>query len=443
MLLDRRARPRFVGFLLAIVVAGTALRIVYVLAVTQGDSALYDATYYESQARSIVDGKGFFTDPFLLGEDPPVRQPAADHPPLTVLALLPAATMGDTALSELGMRLTMVLIGGVSIALLGVLGRALSGDVVGLVAAGLGAVDPNLWMNDGLIMSESLAVLLTLSILLLVYRLCRGAPGWHLVAGSGALVGLATLARGELGLYLPLLVWPALLVGRGWRRALVPGALAGAACATVLAPWVLYNMTRFEEPTTISTNGGLALSSSNCDLVYYDDRQLGWASVFPPCSAARDGRDQSVWDAELRSDGLSYLRDHLHRWPVVAATRLGRAWQVVRVGETAEMTRGEGRPRWAGWAGAVTTWVVLPLAVAGGVALHRRRIMAWPLIVPAATTSIVLLVALGGVPRYRAPAEPGLVVLAAIGVVVVVRRSSLVAPTSAALPVGEDGPGHG
>jgi 4-amino-4-deoxy-L-arabinose transferase-like glycosyltransferase len=419
---DSDANRRFRGILLAILAVGIILRIVYVLLVTQHDSSLYDATYYELQAESILDGKGFFTDPFPLMEDPDGREPAADHPPLTVLTLLPAASAADPERSALLMRFTMVAVGGISIALLGLLGRALAGDAVGLLAAGVGAVDPNLWMNDGLIMSESLAVALTLGVLLVVYRLCRGAPGWPLALGAGALVGVATLARGELGLYLPLLVWPALVVGRGWRRAVVPAVLAGSACAAVLAPWVGFNLARFAEPTTISANVGLALRSSNCDSVYYDDRKLGWADVFPPCSAARAGRDQSVWDAELRADGVRYLREHLDRWPVVAAARLGRSWQVFRVAQTAELTSREGRPTWASWSGAVTTWVVVPLAVAGAFALRRRAVPVWPLVVPVVATSMVLLLALGGLPRYRAPAEPGLIVLAAAALVALAAR---------------------
>lgn len=415
---------RFRTWLLAVAVLGGALRVAYVLAVTQHDTDVYDATYYELQARTIVDGKGFFTDPFVLRDDPDAREPAADHPPLTVLALLPAATIDDDEVSALAMRFTMVLVGVTSIVLLGVLGRTLAGDGAGLVAATIGAVDPNLWMNDGLIMSEPLAVLLTLAVLCVVVRLRRGEARWPWVVAAGGLVGVATLARGELGLYLPLLVWPALVAARGWRVALVPGLVAGAACALVLVPWVGFNLARFEEPTTISTNVGLALRSSNCDLVYYDDAQLGWAGVLPPCSAPRGASEQSVWDAQLRADGLRYLRDHLDRWPVVAAARLGRSWQVFRVGQTAELTSGEGRPVWAGWSGAVATWVLLPAAVAGGLALRRRGQVAWPFVVPALAASAVLLVALGGLPRYRAPAEPGLVLLASVGVVALAGRAS-------------------
>ena len=53
--------------------------------------------YYELQARAIVDGHGYI-DPFqfLPGGTHAVR-PAADHPPLTVLAILPVIAAGERA----------------------------------------------------------------------------------------------------------------------------------------------------------------------------------------------------------------------------------------------------------------------------------------------------------------------------------------------------------
>ena len=45
------------------------------------------------------------------------------------------------------------------------------------------------------------------------------------------------------------------------------GAAVGAS-VLVVAPWVVYNMTRFDEPMFLSTNDGLALAGSNCDPVY-------------------------------------------------------------------------------------------------------------------------------------------------------------------------------
>ncbi|MET0728248.1 MAG: hypothetical protein ABWZ76_08125, partial [Acidimicrobiales bacterium] len=108
---ESSATRRFVVVLALLTLGGVGLRVGYVLAVTQHDKDLYDATYYELQASSIVRGEGFFDDPFLLNRNPDDHQPAADHPPLTVIALLPAATIDDSRTANLAMRFTMVLIG--------------------------------------------------------------------------------------------------------------------------------------------------------------------------------------------------------------------------------------------------------------------------------------------------------------------------------------------
>ena len=72
------------------------------------------------------------------------------------------------------MRFTMVILGLGTVVVLALLARALGGDTAGLIAAGIAALDPNLWMNDGLIMSESLCILVVSAILLVTYRVLRG-----------------------------------------------------------------------------------------------------------------------------------------------------------------------------------------------------------------------------------------------------------------------------
>lgn len=414
-------RPdRFARWLLLIVALAAVLRITYVVTVTRHDTDLYDATWYELSARAIAEGDGWFVDPFLALQDPDSRQPNSDHPPLTVLISVPAALLGPGTPSNLAMRFTMVLIGCGTVALVGVLGRRLAGAGVGLLAAALAAVNPNLWMNDGLIMSESVAVLLTAAVVFSAYRVLDGDRSLRWAAGLGALVALVALARAELGLLGVLVVLAVLLLTRD-RRWWARVAACGAAFLTLLGPWVAYNMSRFEEPTTISTGLGLALRAANCDRTYHG-RLIGWSEVFPPCTPSRDGVEPSVWDAQLRSDALDYMRDNITRMPVVVLARVGRIWNVYRVGQSATLAADEGRPAWATWAGAVTTWLMVPLAVVGGLRLRRRGRPVWPLVASIVITTVVVVAGSGGILRYRAPAEPALVVLAAVGLATVVGR---------------------
>ena len=86
---------RFRIALLVILVVAGAVRTTFILAVARHDHTFYDAGYYELQARQIGKGHGY-NDPFLFLPGASHRSvPAADHPPLTVFAILPVIATGD------------------------------------------------------------------------------------------------------------------------------------------------------------------------------------------------------------------------------------------------------------------------------------------------------------------------------------------------------------
>jgi 4-amino-4-deoxy-L-arabinose transferase-like glycosyltransferase len=421
------ASASFWRVLLVIVVAGIGLRVGYVLTVTQHDHRFYDQVFYEYEARTIADGRGFV---YPL---PSVQagKAAADHPPLTVLALVPAAELGSS--SRLWMRFTMVAFGAAVVLLVGLFGRALAGSRVGLIAAALAAVYANLWMNDGLLMSETLATLTTLGAVLLAYRYLR-RPSWGLAAAIGVLCGLAALARAELVLLVPLLAIPVAWLGhrrvRG-RLAAVGVVVAGA--VLIVGPWVGFNMARFHQTTLISTGDGIALQGANCPVAYHGPLLGLWAvTCFPNTSPPGDESDVNL---AYRNEATSFMQDHVGELPGVVLARLGRLLGVYNPGQIATYNAGEGRPRWATYLGIGSFLALLPFAALGFVWLRRRRIRVWPLLAP---VWVVLFsaVAFYGTPRFRSPAEPVVVVLAAVGICALLgRRRPSLAP---AVPAGVD-----
>ncbi len=415
-------RSRFWPWLGLVLLAAGGLRVAYVLTVTRHDTHFYDAAYYQLEAASIAHGDGF-VDPFAEIRSPGSKaQPSAEHAPLTSLILVPAGFVDDTELSALLMRFTMVLVGLGAIVVLALLGRELGGDTVGLIAAGIAALDPNLWMNDGLIMSESLSILLVAAILLLAYRVLRGASlRW--VTALGVLCGLLTLVRAELAALTPLLALPAVWIGSTRRSppsAHRVGRAAGCVAVAVLvvAPWVGFNLARFEKPTFVSTNDGLTMLAANCDPSYYG-ATLGSGDI--ACADHRPKGDPSVANARFRSRALRYMGDHLDRWPVVVVARIARMWSVFHVSQTVGFDVGEGRPRWASYAGIAALYALVAAGIVGLIAARRRKVAVWPLVVPIAVVTSITLV-IGGVPRYRAAAEPSIIVLAALGIAAVVAR---------------------
>lgn len=404
----------------AIALLALVLRVVYVLADQIHEPGVGDALYYSRQADRIAAG-GFFDDPANPGN------PAADHPPLTALLLTPGSFLPGVGLPY--HRFTMVLLGVVVVVLVGVLGRRVGGDRAGLVAAGVAAVYPNLWMNDALAMSETPAALLVVVILLAVYRFID-EPTIRSAALVGAACGVGILARAELALFLPVVVVPVAL----WARSIPLGArigriaVAGVVALAVLVPWTLFNLVRFEEPVLLSTNDGLTIVGANCDEVYHTTA-IGLWSLQCAQRVPVSG-DQSEVSATYRDVGIDFIRANRDRLPAVVATRVARAWSLYAPDQMAWYNQGEGRPRWGSYVGLAMYYLLAVAAVAGAVVLRRRQVPVWPL---AGTVVIVTLTAAAfyGLVRFRIPAEIAIVVLAAVAVDALLARRSPAATAAA------------
>jgi 4-amino-4-deoxy-L-arabinose transferase-like glycosyltransferase len=393
----------FVVALLVIAAAALVLRVTYIVTVTQDENSAYDAFYYMSEAETVGDGRGFVT-PFSGDEN-------ADHPPLTVIALAPVARITDA--SELAMRITVALAGIGVVVLIGFLGRAVVGPRAGVLAAAIAAVYPNLWMNDGLVMAETFAALTVAGTLLATVLLIR-KPSWPLALAAGVGCGLGMLTRGELVLLVPLVVLPAIVLLRGstWRtRAQLAGVTVGTALL-VITPWIAYNLSRFEEPVFLSNGDGAVLLGANCDDVY-SGPAIGFWNLDCSVAVPMLGRDRSEVAEEQRDAAFEYIGDHAGRLPVVIAARLGRVWSLYAPWQSAELTEGEGRPVGLSLVGALTFWLLIPVAFVGVIVLRRNPALV-PLLGPFLLVTVVVA-ATYGTARFRVPAEVPLVVLAGVG----------------------------
>lgn len=418
------------GIGLAVITAvGLVGRFASVLA-TRGDTDLCgydlcgDALWYSAQAHVIGQGHGFtsFTDHLVQ---------TADHPPLTPLVLAPVSAIlgGDTS-PVTAQRLTMALLGAAVIVAMGFLGRKVGGrhgTSVGLLAAAIAALNANFWLNDIIVMSETLGTLGIIVVLLLVYRFVD-RPSLGRAAAVGAVVGVTMLARAELALFLPVTFAPMAL----WARSItVPArigriAIAGCCALAVLLPWTVHNLSRFDRPVLISTNDGLTLVGANCDDVYgvNDPGGIGFWSL--RCGEELRSRfpadaDQSVVSAGYREIAIEYISNHKRLIPEVIAYRIGRAVGIYAPADMVWLNQGEGRSQWGSWVAMVQWYLLVPAAIAGAVVLRRRGVPIWPL----ASTAVVVLitvVAFYGIVRFRLPLDVAVVVLAAVAADALVRR---------------------
>jgi 4-amino-4-deoxy-L-arabinose transferase-like glycosyltransferase len=285
--------------------------------------------------------------------------------------------------------------------------------VAGVVAGAVAALNPNFWMNDAVVMSEAVSTVLIAVLMIAGVRLARG-PTVGRAAVAGAVCGLTVLARAEMGLFLPFMILPILLVVDGlgaWQR-LGRIVLAGLMTLAVVAPWTVSMQGRYDEPVFVSTNDGTTLLGANCPQVY-DTALIGSWSIDCVEKLGPKTLDPSNDATKQRHLAFDYIKAHEGRLPLVLLAREGRTFGLWRPDQGVYINQGEGRPEWASWAGLVTFWALTPFAVYGALVLRRRRVTLAPFVAALATV-VVVSALFYGIPRFRLPLDVAVTVLTAV-----------------------------
>ncbi len=205
---------RWLGLITA---SGLALRLLVVI-LSRHEKVTGDG--YEWSAQGNLNAAGhWFVSPFTL-------KPDALRPPAWAMVLTIWAWFGQH--SWLSQQVLGCLIGSVTVLLVGLCGRQLVGDRVGLLAAGIAAGYAGLWVYERAILSETLLLPEIALFILLVYRF-RENPTLRAAAVLGGMSGLMAITRSEQVLTFPLVVLPAVLSvnRRNWRRAVAWLVIAG------------------------------------------------------------------------------------------------------------------------------------------------------------------------------------------------------------------------
>lgn len=371
-----------------------------------------DAFQYHYGANLLVEGKGFINAATYMFNNGSISQ-TAQHPPLYMLALAIPSALGLR--SPLDHQLWSCLLGTATVAVVGLTARRLAGPRTGLVAAGIAAVYPNLWIFDGLLASETLSLLTAAVALLAAYRLCQ-RPSIGAATGMGIACGLAALSRGEAVLLLPLVALPAALVARRMSlgRRLALAGLAALATAATLAPWVDFNLGRFDHPVLGTSTGlELAMVGANCHTLFYGPG-IGYWSFFciPRPPVPGDETDDSQY---YRQVVANYVRAHQSRLPLVVAARIGRTWGLYQPFQQVDYdVYFESRNSAAAHAGLWMYYLLAGASVVGGLRLRRQGVAISPLVGTFLTVTVAVALVYGTT-RFRVTAEPALVILGAIG----------------------------
>lgn len=396
---------------------------------------LNDNVYYHVTANLLADGYGFI-NPWeqLVFQN---RQPTAAHPPGFTVYLSIWSFLGLDSVSW--HRLAGGLISASAVIPVGLLLRRLFNRrtaVIGMVAT---ALHPPLWMNDALILSESMYIPIAAWTLWFTHRV-YAKPSWHRITELTLVLSLGALTRSEPFMLFFLLLAPIILLHRSldWRARITRTLGAALIAMLTLAPWVGRNLATFDKPTFLAVGPGYVLELGNCDDTY-SGRLLGYWS--PNCdgtdsggASTRPDGDESAIGAAKLDKALDYIGDHVSEQPKLVAARVGRVLGLYRPQQTADFdVFFERRVRSHVDVGLFSHYAVMIAAVYGAVVMRRRTTLL-P-VAAVAGTSILTAAITFGITRYRVGADVVFVFLAAVALGALLDRfRPLQAPTDQPQP---------
>jgi len=411
----------------AILAIATLLRVA-VIAADSGYTPQSDAFEYDYYARSIAAGNGYPESGYLRQGGPTaIRGPGYPYLLGGVYAL-----SGDSV--TVG-RLVGAALGVLAVFLLYLIAKRIWGQRVGLIAAALAAVFPPLVLLSRELWSETLFIPLELGAVLCVLNFRRSGGELRWAAAAGALCGFALLTRNTaapLLICIPLgmLVAPVRLSLRTLAAPLTVLAVA----ALVLAPWAIRNTNAFDRFVPVTTSTGITASGVYNPTSFDDSSTHGaWRDpqVVPGFTYLFEtpGIDEAEVDSKLRSEARNFAWGHPGYVAEVFAWDLARMFElsggsVVDAEGKAVAARGIGSATPPAERAGLLAAVVLAICGAAAI-LHSRRqgrrdaqpfFPAGPLflwLIPVLTLFLTAL--LNGLPRDRLPADPFLLLLAAVG----------------------------
>lgn len=434
--------------LVLILLVGGGLRVAWVAHAGVAPGFTGDPQAYLLQGETLARGKGY-TNPLIdienkirerKHEAPIPRQPSSFYPPGYPAFIAGVAwTVWHTPIPDgdlvRAIEYVQALIGVLTILLAFALARRVFGDRVALVAAAMAAFYPNFITTTATLQLETVFIALSLATLLVLLPAATGDDSRvaRLVVG-GAMIGVVTLVRPTIGLLLFAFLATRLLARRPRKETLVAFTIVVTAMVVVVLPWTVRNAVKLHAFVPISTGIGPALCMS---------RNVEATGGFDIGILERQCQPQHVTGVSAREDGAvnTFATRRAVHWVVDHPVDELRMWfwrtDLAYQGDTSGLSeiRHTMDPRWYDAAAALSdgaSYMVLGFAVIGVIVLARRKRPEGTFLLASTIAFAAVPIILFGDPRYRVPAEPLFVILAAAGVCAALDGARSVNPAESA-----------
>jgi 4-amino-4-deoxy-L-arabinose transferase-like glycosyltransferase len=397
---------------LAAVLAGFALRLVFGLAYWTDKPLTLDERDYLALGANLAAGRGFVAE--WPGESRAPREDSFARPPLYPVSLAPllaldAGVRAGTRPTEVPtvVKAAQAALGALAIWLIASLTRRAAGERAAAWAAWLAAAHPPFVWLSAFALTEVLYLPLALGVALALGRVTDAdrvqANGvWH-AAIAGALAGLAILTR-------PTALFVLAIAGGwlAWRRRWLAAAAFVLAALVVVAPWTMRNARLHGRLVIVAASGGVNFWTGNHPLAIGEGDLAANPAIKAAnlaFRAAHPGLTPEQLEPLYYADAFAWIRSS----PGEAAWLLARKlfYSIVPAGPSYRL-----HSALYIWGTVLPYVVLLPLGIAGGNGLRRAALpprALWWLALSALVSGLVFFPH----ERYRVPAiDPVLIVTA-------------------------------
>ena len=395
------------------------VRVIYNLTVARYYTPLHDSLFYYTIGQHLLNEHCFCLQPYL---------PTVYRAPLWPFII--AGIVSVLGQHDFLPRYFLCLVGSGTCTLVYLFAKDLFGWRIGLLAGAAAAVYPELYIYDGWLYTESLYIFLLLAFCYAVYQLQRNPKPSRWI-WCGVLLGLSALTRPNglvvLGLFM---LWALIM---GWRKILTWRVVTRSIVFVMLimvamiTPWTIrnYNVSRALVP--VATGDGTVLLGAYNSLSVVAPSYPGgfvgsWinplisspsiANKFPkycaaPCEVARE--------AYFEQAALQWIEKNVRIMPHMLKLHLINMWRPDTYESDLPVDRFTNQRSTQLVLSMMQTFpiVVFILAALGLVVTLRSRWRELLLIYFVILLTIAENIFFYGIPRFRAPIEPMLILLGA------------------------------